>query len=80
LTGGYLDLLQKILTINPNDRISIQEIYEHKVFDKFKANTSHYDNCQARFKKLLRGNYNLPNPKTLIDSLSIDLIGMKAGQ
>lgn len=33
-----------------------------------------------KFKKFLKGNYSLPNPQTLYDALTVDLIGMKSGK
>ena len=76
---NYIGLLERILTINPNDRISIEEVYNHVVFEKLRKNKEYYEHSKHRFKKLLRGNYSLQNPKTVTDALSVDLIGMKAG-
>lgn len=49
------------------------------MFEKLRTDTKFYHESKNRFKKLLRGNYSLQNPKTLTDALTVDLIGMKAG-
>ena len=72
-------MLEKILTIDPDERISIDEVHNHPVFDKLRKSKEYFEHTKHRFRKLLRGNYSLKNPKTVIDALNVDLIGMKAG-
>lgn len=67
------------MTINPNDRIEIEDVYKHKLFEKLRMDGSFYYESRKRFRKLLRGNYSLMNPKTLTMALTVDLIGMRAG-
>ena len=71
------DLLKKILVLNPNKRSSIEQILNHIYFDDYRVGD--YNN-KKKLKKFLRGNYNLMDPRTVIDALKMDLIGMKAGQ
>lgn len=71
------DLLRKILVLNPNKRSSIEQILKHKYFDEYRV--KNFDN-KRKLTKFLRGNYNLMDPRTVIDALKMDLIGMKAGQ
>ncbi len=72
-------MLEKILTIDPDERISIEEVKGHPVFEKLRENKKYFEHTKHRFRKLLRGNYCLQNPKTVTDALNVDLIGMKAG-
>ena len=71
--------MEKILTIDPDERISIEEVKNHPVFEKLRENKKYFEHTKHRFRKLLRGNYCLQNPKTVTDALNVDLIGMKAG-
>ena len=71
-----VDLLSKVLVLNPNKRYTIEEILSHEYFDSYQMNQ--FQN-KKKFKKFLRGNYNLMDPRTVIDALKMDLIGMKAG-
>ena len=71
-----VDLLSKILVLNPNKRYTIEEILAHHYFDEY--HKYQFQN-KKKLKKFLRGNYNLMDPRTVIDALKMDLIGMKAG-
>lgn len=49
------------------------------MFDNLRDDKLFYEYSKEKFRKLLRGNYSLLNPKTLTDALTVDLIGMRAG-
>lgn len=52
----------------------------HRVFKELREEREFYLKSQGRFKKILKGNYSIPDPKTLNDALKVDLIGMRPGQ
>lgn len=72
------DLLERVLQINPDNRLSIDKITKHEFFREYKDNGIGRT-YQDRLKKFLRGNYNISDPRNVLDALNMDLIGMKAG-
>ena len=77
LNPSIKDLLLKILILDPNERISIEQIISHQYFCEYRTPTW---NNKKQLKKFLRGNYNLMDPRTVVDALEMDLIGMKRGE
>jgi serine/threonine protein kinase len=76
------DLLKNILVVDPSRRLSIEEILSHKYFEEYRGEDRWVIEGENRrhLKKFLKGNYNLADPRTLIDALNMDLIGMKASE
>ena len=77
LDPSIKDLLLKILILDPNRRITIEQILSHKYFSEYRTLTW---NNKKQLKKFLRGNYNLMDPRTVVDALEMDLIGMRRGE
>ena len=76
ILSGF-DLIRKVLKPNPNDRLRISEIFNHKFFEGYAQVRV---KIQNRFKKFLRANTSLFHPNVLQQALSNDLIGMKGGK
>lgn len=72
-----LDLLKKILQENPDKRLPIESIMEHEFFSDLR--TGKRGQYKRRLRKFLRGNFNLSDPRNILDALNMDLIGMKSG-
>jgi hypothetical protein len=72
-------LLKKILQENPDRRLSVEKIIEHNFF-KLLLTDNNRNIYQKKLIKFLRGNYNLSDPRNVVDALNMDLIGMKPGK
>ncbi len=49
----------------------------HDFFREFKVPNARQQ-YKIRLRKFLRGNYNLSDPRNILDALNMDLIGMKS--
>lgn len=50
---------------------------EHEFFDDLRGGKR--GQYKRRLRKFLRGNFNLSDPRNILDALNMDLIGMKSG-
>ena len=50
---------------------------EHDFFQELRSGQR--GQCKRRLRKFLRGNFNMSDPRNILDALNMDLIGMKSG-